>query len=194
MSWSVEQGLLSQQKIDWLMGRYSMYNRGELSEAGICGEMVQVYAGLREEQMHEAAKAFFEERIEALIFPEMRRLVANLQQSECAIWAVSSTNRWAIEAGVRHFNLPPEGVLAAKVEVRDGVLTERVLDVPTDGGKVTALARKGVTQPDVVFGNSIHDAAMLAIAGRAFPVNPTEALVERSIEAGWKVYFPASTR
>ena len=31
----------------------------------------------------------------------------------------------------------------------------------------------GVTAPDAVFGNSVHDAAMLAIARRAFPVNPT---------------------
>ncbi len=194
MAWSVENGLLAQEKIDWLMSRYSMYNRGELSEVGICGEMVQVYAGLREEQMHAAAKAFFEERIESLIFPEMRRLVADLQQSGCAIWAVSSTNRWAIEAGVRQFHIPPERVLAAHVAVRDGVLTDHVLDVPTDEAKVAALAAQGVTAPDAVFGNSIHDAAMLAIGRCAFPVNPTEALMERSHAAGWRVYFPASTR
>jgi phosphoserine phosphatase len=50
----------------------------------------------------------------------------------------------------------------------------------------------GTTAPDAVFGNSVHDAAMLAIARRAFPVNPSEALVERSIQEGWPVYYPAS--
>ena len=114
--------------------------------------------------------------------------------SNCAIWAVSSTNQWVIEAGVQRFDIPPERVLAARVELSGGMLMESVIDVPTDEGKVAALARSGVTQPDAVFGNSIHDAAMLATARRAFPVNPTEALMERSIMAGWQVYFPASVR
>jgi len=35
---------------------------------------------------------------------------------------------------------------------------------------------------------------MLAIARRAFPVNPTPALAERSAAEGWPVYFPASVR
>jgi len=64
--------------------------------------------------------------------------------------------------------------------------------VPTDEGKVTALTAAGITRPDAVFGNSVHDAAMLAIARRAFPVNPTPALAERSSSEGWPIYLPAS--
>jgi phosphoserine phosphatase len=67
-----------------------------------------------------------------------------------------------------------------------------LLDVPTDESKATALARVGVTAPDAVFGNSVHDAAMLAMARRAFPVNPTPGLVERSAQEGWPVYYPGS--
>ena len=70
--------------------------------------------------------------------------------------------------------------------------TDKIVDVPTDEGKVAALRRVGIVAPDAVFGNSIHDAAMLKIARRAFPVNPTPALVERSAREGWPVYFPAS--
>ena len=55
-----------------------------------------------------------------------------------------------------------------------------------------SLARVRVTAPDAVFGNSVHDAAMLAIARRAFPVNPTPGLVERSAQEGWPVYYPAA--
>jgi phosphoserine phosphatase len=57
---------------------------------------------------------------------------------------------------------------------------------------VTALARAGVKAPDAVFGNSVHDAAMLAIGRRAFPVNPTPGLVERSAQESWPVYYPRS--
>jgi phosphoserine phosphatase len=85
-------------------------------------------------------------------------------------------------------------VLAACVEVKDGVVTDVLHDVPTDEGKVAALRGAGVTTPDAVFGNSVHDAAMLEIARRAFPVNPTAALVERSAAESWAVYYPASVR
>jgi phosphoserine phosphatase len=50
-----------------------------------------------------------------------------------------------------------------------------------------------VTAPDAVFGNSVHDAAMLGIARRAFPVNPTPGLAERSAAEGWPVYYPGYT-
>ena len=194
MAWTVDRGILSREAIDWLDRRYRGYKRGEVSELAICGEMVQVYQGLREDEMRAAAKEFFTAKIERNIFPEMQRLVAELQADGVDVWAVSSTNDWVIEEGVRRFAIPPERVLAARVDVQDGVISGTILDVPTDEGKVTALRAAGITRPDVVFGNSIHDAAMLQIARRAFPVNPTAALVERSAAEGWVVYHPASVR
>jgi len=154
--------------------------------------MVQIYAGLRETQMRAAAAEFFAGRIERNIFPEMRELVRRLQDAGVEIWAVSSTCDWVIEEGVRRFGIAPERVLAARVKVRDGMVTDTLMDVPTDEGKVAALARVGVTAPDVVFGNSVHDAAMLQIARRAFPVNPSPELLRRSAEEGWAVYYPES--
>jgi phosphoserine phosphatase len=142
--------------------------------------------------MRHAARDFFEAQIERNIFPEMKALVEELRSKGVEIWAVSSTNNWVIEEGVRRFGIPAERVLAARVEVRDDVVTDVVVDVPTAEGKVAALARVGVTAPDAVFGNSVHDAAMLAIARRAFPVNPTAGLVERSAQEGWPVYYPGS--
>ncbi len=194
MAWTIEKGVLSREAIDWLDGRYRAYQRGEVSELAICGEMVQVYQGLREDEMRAAACDFFRARVEQHIFPEMQQLLSRLKHDGAEIWAVSSTNDWVVEEGMQRFGIPPERVLCARVEVQDGVVTDRILDVPTDEGKVTALCRAGVTQPDAVFGNSVHDAAMLAIARRAFPVNPTPALVERSAAEGWAVYYPASVR
>jgi phosphoserine phosphatase len=194
MAWTVERGILSREAIDWLDGRYRGYKRGAVSELAICGEMVQVYQGLREDEMRAAAKEFFAAKIERNIFPEMQRLVAALQADGVEVWAVSSTNDWVIEEGVTRFGIAASRVLSARVKVEDGVVTGTILDVPTDEGKVTALARAGITRPDVVFGNSVHDAAMLAIARRAFPVNPTAALAERSAAEGWAVYYPASVQ
>jgi phosphoserine phosphatase len=124
----------------------------------------------------------------------MKDLVATLQARGTDIWAVSSTNDWVIEEGVRRFDIPADRVLSARVRSDNGIITNTLIDVPTDQGKVDSLARVGVTTPDAVFGNSVHDAAMLAIARRAFPVNPTPALLERSAAESWPVYYPASVR
>ena len=192
MNWTLETGLVSREAADWIDGRYRGYLRGDVSEVAICGEMVQMYQRLREEEMRRAAKTFFEAQVERNIFPEMKELVEELRGRGAAIWAVSSTNNWVIEEGVRRFGIPAERVLSARVDVKDGMVTDIMLDVPTDEGKVASLARVGVTAPDAVFGNSVHDAAMLAIARRAFPVNPTPGLVERSAQEGWPVYYPVS--
>ena len=90
MTWTIESGLLSREAIDWLNRRYRGYKRGEVSELAICGEMVQVYQGLTEDEMRQAARDFFRTRIEPNIFPEMQRVIASLQAQQVDIWAVSS--------------------------------------------------------------------------------------------------------
>ena len=190
MWWTMDTGVLSAEKTAWLRERYELYKQGAVSEVQICGEMVQVYAGIPVGRMQEAAAVFFRERIEPHIFPEMRELVARLQQHGTDVWAVSSTNDWVIEEGVRRFGIAPDHVLSARVADHGGLVSTELVDVPTDEGKVTALARVGITAPDAVFGNSIHDAAMLSIARCAFPVNPTPALLERAAAEGWAVYWP----
>lgn len=192
MKWTIDTGLVSREMTDWIDARYRGYKRGEVSELAICGEMVQMYHGLREDEMRRAAREFFASQIEKNIFPEMLQLVGELKAKGVDVWAVSSTNDWVIEEGVTRFGIGADRVLAARVESVAGVVTEKLLDVPTDEGKVASLARVGITAPDAVFGNSVHDAAMLAIARRAFPVNPSAGLIERSVVERWPVYYPAS--
>ncbi len=198
MRYTIETGLISPTQIAWINQRYAGYNSGEVSELAICGEMVQVYRGLSVDSLRAAAADFFRIHIEHHIFPEMLALVSDLQQQGVDIWAVSSTCDWVIEEGVRRFNIPANRVLAACVAPEHGIATDRLIDVPTDEGKVASLHRVGITAPHAVFGNSVHDAAMLAIAiaadGRsgAFPVNPSPALLQRAAAEGWPVYYPAS--
>jgi HAD superfamily phosphoserine phosphatase-like hydrolase len=192
MTWTLETGLVSRESADWIDARYRAYHRNEVSEIAICGEMVQLYQGLREDELRRAARDFFAQKIERRIFPEMLELVRDLRAAGTDIWAVSSTNDWVIEEGVRRFSIPADRVLAARVEVKNGIITDVLTDVPTDEGKVASLSRVGIITPDAVFGNSIHDTAMLSIARRAFPVNPSPALIERCAQENWAVYYPAS--
>ncbi len=141
MVWSMESGLVSRNASDWIDSQYRLYRSGEVSEAEMCGEMVQVYAGLREDELRKATAEYFHAEIEAHIFPEMRELVSQLQAGGTEIWAVSSTNNWLIEEAVREFGIPAERVLAAKVRVKDGAITSQLIDVPTDEGKAISLER-----------------------------------------------------
>lgn len=192
MVWSIEAGLVSRNASDWIDSRYRLYLTGEVSETEMCGEMVQLYSGLQEAELRHAAADYFRSHIEAHIFPEMRTLIEKLRAGGSDIWAVSSTNNWVIEEGVSHFNIPASRVLAARVKVTDGRITSDLIDVPSGDGKATALHRAGIDSPDAVFGNSIHDAAMLAIARRAFPVNPTPGLLEIAADRGWTVFYPGA--
>ena len=157
--------------------------------------MVQIYQGLRESEMRSAAAEFFHVRMEQNLFPEMLALISELQSRGTEIWAVSSTCDWVVEEGVRRFKIPAEHVLSARASISaDGLVTNHLIDVPTGEAKVASLAHACVARPDAAFGNSIHDAAMLANARHAFPVNPTPALLDHSTQQGWPIYLPASVR
>ncbi|HTD54009.1 MAG TPA: haloacid dehalogenase-like hydrolase [Silvibacterium sp.] len=192
MVWSIEAGLVSRSASDWIDSRYRLYLNGEVSETEMCGEMVQLYAGLQESELRHAAADYFRSHVEAHIFPEMLSLVEKLRTQGAEIWAVSSTNNWVIEEGVLRFGIPPFRTLAAEVKIVDGRITSDLIDVPSGDGKSAALRREGVNRPDAVFGNSIHDAAMLRVAKRAFPVNPTPALLEIAGDYSWSVFYPGS--
>ena len=190
MDWSLEQGVVSRSTSDWIDTRYRAYLAGNVSELAICGEMVQIYEGLRENELETAATRYVEQFVQARIFPEIDRLLNTLRDAGVELWAVSSTNKWVIAAGVAQFGIPVERVLAAEVVVTDGTITSQLVDVPTDEGKAEALKRAGHAHPDAVFGNSIHDLAMLEIARNAYPVNPSPALLEAAARHGWGYFRP----
>lgn len=190
MVWSLEQGIVSRSTSDWIDTRYRAYLAGDVSEVQMCGEMVQIYSGLHEQELRNAAAKYFNEFVRPHVFAELTALVSSLRQAGVELWAVSSTNKWVVSAGVRDFGIPEERVLAAEVKVADGIITSELVDVPSGEAKAAALRRVGLARPDAVFGNSIHDLAMLEIAARAFPVNPSPALLEAAAKNGWGYFRP----
>ena len=193
MAWSLEQGVVSRSTSDWIDNRHRAYRAGNVSEVEICGEMVQIYAGLREQELRAAAANYVNEFVRPRYFPELVELVAELRKRGVELWAVSSTNRWVIAEAVRDFGIAEEHILAAEVRVKDGVIDSEVVAVPTDEGKAVALKSSGIAAPDAVFGNSIHDLAMLEMARHAFPVNPSPALLAAAAKNGWGCFMPAGS-
>jgi HAD superfamily hydrolase (TIGR01490 family) len=192
--WELRKGDIVSAELEGpLRERYAAYKRGEVDETTMCGEMVTMHQGVSEAKMMAAATAFFDQFFVPQIFPEMRELVRRLQQDGCEVWAVSSTNEWVIRAGMKHFGIPESRVLAAKVDVESGVVTDRLIRVPSGPGKAQALREVAKKKMDAAFGNSRWDAEMLTLAKHAVAVNPNPDLLATAQQQKWRIYFPEGT-
>ncbi|MDR3749579.1 MAG: haloacid dehalogenase-like hydrolase [Acidobacteriota bacterium] len=188
--WEIERGIVSREVVEWALARYEEYKAGQVSEEQICGEMVTINRGVSQDDLLRAAEEFFCEVVSHRVFPEMRELTRRLAEQGCELWAVSSTNNWVVEVGAERFGIARDHVLAACVHVEDGCASDRLLRVPTDELKAVAI-REVIGKPvDAVFGNSIHDLAMLEMAKFPFCVNPNPDLEQIAQQRGWPVYRP----
>jgi len=188
--WEMERGLVSDEVRRWAVARHADYKAGNVAEEVMCGEMVTLHHGLREEDIQKACDQFFAEQIAPGIFPEMRELVRLMRESGCDIWAVSSSSQWLIESGMRYFGIPRDRVLAAQAAVENGVVVDKLLRVPSGPGKPEALRANAPSVPECAFGNSIWDHEMLQMVKHPFVINPTAVLREIAMSQGWKIYQP----
>jgi HAD superfamily phosphoserine phosphatase-like hydrolase len=188
--WELKQGLLPNEIVTWASSRYADYKAGKVDEETMCGEMVTMHRGLSEDQVQRAADRYFDEYIAGQIFPEMLDLMQRLRESGCDIWAVSSTNEWVIQAGMKHFGITENRILAASVRMDGGQITDQIVRIPTGEGKARALREVVAENLDAAFGNSRWDIAMLEIARHAFAINPNADLEKLARERRWTIYFP----
>jgi HAD superfamily phosphoserine phosphatase-like hydrolase len=191
--WELKRGVVSPEIAQWARARYAEYRAGRVSEDDMCGEMVTMHKGLREADVLRLSKEFFDDNFVQNTFPEMRRLISELQASGCDVWAVSSTNEWVIREAMSHFEIPREKVLAAAVEIENGIITDRLIRVPSGIGKPKAILEVIGRPPDAAFGNSRWDTEMLQIARYAVAVNPNPDLEQTARQRGWTVYWPNGT-
>jgi phosphoserine phosphatase len=188
--WEIERGLVSREMAEWARGRYEEYKAGRIGEEQICGEMVTINRGVSCEILNSAAAEFFDEVVAHRIYPELQELTRRLAEQGCELWAVSSTNSWVVDVGAERFGIRRERVLAACVQVEDGCASDQLIRVPTDELKAVAI-REIIGKPmEAVFGNSVHDQAMLEMAKWPFCVNPNPDLEQLARERGWTVYWP----
>jgi|SRR5215831_2188088 len=192
-NWEMKRGVVSADVSSAMRARYAEYKAGKVSEEDMCAEMVTMNKGLAESVMMEAATEFMTTQFPGRVFPEMMQLVHQLRGQGCEIWAVSSSNEWVIRAGVKPFDIPASRILAAKVEVQDGIVSDRLVRVPSGPGKPEALREVVGRDIDASFGNSRWDLDMLAMAKHAFAVNPNPDLEAAAQQRRWNIYFPDGT-
>lgn len=190
-SWELETKFVSEDVVRWARARYADYRAGKVAEDVMCGEMVSMHRGLREEMVQQACDAYFARAIAPGIFPEMRELVQRLRASGCDVWAVSSSSQWIIRSGMRSFGIPRNRILSAEVAVENDIITDRLIRVPSGPGKAEALRSVLTSSPECAFGNAIWDREMLAMSKHAFAVNPNPNLKEIAVAKEWTVYQPS---
>ena len=193
-SWELEQKLVSDEVVRWARPRYADYRAGKVAEHIMCGEMVTMHCGLREDVVQAAAATYFNQYFLTNIFPEMQSLIGQLHAAGCEVWAVSSTNFWVIRSAMTQFEIPPERILAASVVVENGVITDQLIRVPSGPAKPQAIKQAAPGIPDCAFGNSIWDREMLAMSKHGFAINPNTDLRKIATARGWTVYQPEKNR
>ena len=191
--WSMERGMVAPEVAREIKARHADYLRGKVDETVMCGEMVTMYAGLTVSELQAAAKVLFETFVRPNIFPEMHQLTAALRDAGTELWAVSSTNEWVVKYGAGQFGISAERVLAATIIEKDGRATNQLIRVPSGEGKAVAIREFIGEKVDAVFGNSVHDQAMLELAAHPFAINPNRDLEQLATARDWTVYWPEKT-
>jgi phosphoserine phosphatase len=192
--WEIREGLVPAEIGQAMRLRYADYKAGKVSEDDMCGEMVTMHRGMSDTVLMQAASEFMSHSFPGRVFSEMRELVDRLQESQCEIWAVSSSNEWVIRAGMEQFGIAEDRILATKVELNDGIITDRLVRIPSGPGKPQALREVAKKEIDAAFGNSRWDRDMLAMARYPFAINPNPDLENVARQRGWSVYFPDGGR
>ena len=193
MEWSLEQGLVSRSTSDWIDTRHRAYRAGKGERRG----------NLRRDGADLCRTAR----------PGIARCCGPVRQGICPrshlpgdggsgghaashgveLWAVSSTNRWVVAEGIRDFGIPEVISLPRKSASRRPHHQRNPPRAHRCGQGGSAQAG-GLATPDAVFGNSIHDLAMLEMSTHPFPVNPSPALLEAAAKNGWGYFRPAGRR
>jgi HAD superfamily hydrolase (TIGR01490 family) len=191
-AWSMHEGMVSEEIARWARARHADYKAGKVSEEVMCGEMITIYRGLPEEALQSATDEYFEIGIAPGIFPEMRELVRRLVAAGTDVWAVSSSNQWIIRSAMRHFGVRSDHVLAVEPVIANGVITDRLIRIPSGPGKPVALREVLASPPDCAFGNSVWDREMLEMVKHPFAINPNPKLRTIAETNGWPIYQPSA--
>ena len=190
MAWSLEQGLVSRSTRTGSTRGIALIARADVSEVAICGEMVQMYAGLRDGSCAMPRRGMWMSLCAGAFSRRWSRWLPRCARPGIGALGGELDESLGGRRGLRDFEIPEERILAAEVRVEGRNHHERDCRCADGRGEGDALKRVGLPKPDAVFGNSIHDLAMLEMARCAFPVNPSPALLEAAAKRGWGYFRP----
>lgn len=130
------------------------------------GWLAQWNKGMKESQMQELSREFFETHWLKRIFKPMQELVKALTLAGFECWVVSGSTRWIVQEGVKHFGVPANRVIATSVDVEGGLLTDLISHgiVPYRAGKSQLVKKLIETAPLFGVGNTYWDKELIETA------------------------------
>lgn len=162
-------------------------SKGNNVGTGYVKGRIDFLSGLTVEEVEEIGRQSFHDKYQMKIYPEMRELLANLEDFGFEIWVLTASPELLYQ-GFAHESLgiPKDRILGVKSVVRNGVVTDQIVHpVPQDDGKADAIQTFIKARPLFVGGNSRGDMEMMnESVGIKLIVNPDDEKIEKGAGAG----------
>ena len=139
---------------------------------------ISFLSGLSTEDVEEIGKDMFHEKYEGKFYPEMKQLLANLEEYGFEIWVVTASPEILYQQFVsENTGIPLNRIIGVKSVIHDGKVTKTLVQpVPQDEGKAKTIQTFIKAKPLFVAGNSRGDLEMMnESAGLKMIVNPDDS-------------------
>ena len=152
--------------------------------------LFSVYAGISEDRLLLLADEAFEGVIQRALYPEAKGLVQQCRARGDVI-LVSGALDFLMERLARH--LGATGVIANRLEIKDGKATGRLLRPVVAGPEKARLIREHAREHGhdldecFAFSDSYSDVPMLSVVGHPAAVNPDKKLERLARGYGWPI-------
>ena len=186
---ATRRGILSPGILASMPFHYIAYRLGRPAAALLEGGH-DALAGLRREELEEAARAAFDSRIEADLFPDALDLVASLKAEGERVYLATSSFDFVVRPLAARLGV--DGIVASRLEFRDGLSTGRFEGRPAFGQAKLELARAAAGAAGVVladcsfYSDSVNDLPLLLAVGSPVAVNADLRLAREARRRGWR--------
>lgn len=139
---------------------------------------ISFLSGLSIGDVEEIGKDMFHEKYEGKFYPEMKQLLANLEEYGFEIWVVTASPEILYQQFVsENTGIPLNRIIGVKSVIHDGKVTPTLVQpVPQDEGKANTIQTFIKAKPLFVAGNSRGDLEMMnESAGLKMIVNPDDS-------------------
>ena len=124
---------------------------------------IDFFAGLTPDELSNAGWVCYQNKFAGKFYPEMKELLANLEEYGFEIWIVTASTELLYQRFVHEqLGIPVDRILGVKSCIRDGIVTDEVVrPIPQDAGKAEVIHTFIKARPLIVGGNSRGDMEMM---------------------------------
>jgi phosphoserine phosphatase len=139
---------------------------------------ISFLSGLSTTEVERIGEEMFHEKYERKFYPEMKQLLANLENYGFEIWVVTASPEILYQKFVsENMGIPMNRIIGVKSVIHDGKVTRTLVQpVPQDDGKADAIQTFIKARPLFVAGNSRGDLEMMnESVGLKMIINPDDS-------------------